>query len=214
MQCLGQLLMLAVILCLRVDMDKGSTETLFKLARLMTIAGVLLGFHGRRYCLKHTVKIRGRWLLVAALICDATALAAMLSPIVPRLADLRDAWFIAEIASMAFVLLFLARLGGVIGRPELTWHAYGTLFAGAVSMAATLAALVTIPVARRVGVLLPVIVFDPLALAWAVSTIIAVAAYGWLVVRTIRALHEFNEDLMHYGVEASVMDTEPDPDAS
>ena len=153
-------------------------------------------------------------MLIAALLCDAAALAAMLSPIIPRLAHLRDAWFIPEIASMAFVLLFLARLGGVICRPELIRHAYGTLFAGAVSVAATLIALATIPVVKRVGVLVPVVVFDPLALSWAAFAIIAVAAYGWLVVRAIRALHEFHEDLMQFGVEASLMETEPGPDTT
>jgi hypothetical protein len=208
LQCVGQALMLAVFLCIKADIDLGFTEKLFSAARLVTILGIFLGFHGRRYCLRHAVAIRGRWLLIAALLCDSAALLAMLSPMVPGLPDLRDAWFIPEIASMGFVLLFLARLGNVIGRPELSRHAFGTIVAGTMSLSATLAALATIPVARQVGFLLPVIVFHPVALAWAAFTLIAVAAYGWLLVRAIRALNEFQKDVMVHAVEAGLEETE------
>lgn len=204
LQSAGQVLMLLVVICLMTNVGVDATEKLFRAARFISLAGVFLGLHGRKKCWKHAVSIRGRWLLVAALVCDVMALVAMLSPLMPALPRVRDAWYLPEIASMALVLVFLARLANVIQRHELVRHAIATLVIGAISFAVFAATLALIPPARAAGVVLPLAALHPIAIVWAVIAVTAATLYGWLLVSMVHALSKFQEELLLHTIEAAL----------
>jgi hypothetical protein len=199
-QLLGQLMVFVAIVCIWQDVDERIGQKVFTAARFGNAIGIALTLYGRRRCLEYSPPIRGRWLLVAAIILDAAAFVALISPPLVAFPNLREIYFLFEAASVALFLIFLGKLSSVIQISRLKWLIAACLAAGAASLLTYGVILALIPPARVAGPALLLIRGNSLAVLWSLSAAIFTILYCFLLWRLRHVLRELDRELLTHAV--------------
>lgn len=199
-QVLGQILLLATLICIWQDLGNPIGRQIFVVARLGNAIGIVLSFFGRRKCLKYAPPVRGQWLLTVAIALDIVAFLALISPGLAPMPNIREFFFLPEAASIAFFLLFLGKLTSVIEETRFRWSIATCFIAGGISLFAYVVIQVLIPPARVGGAVLPLINGNYLAMLWSLSATIFAITYGRLLWRLRRVLRELDEALLNEAV--------------
>jgi hypothetical protein len=199
-QVLGQLLMLATLICIWQDLGNPIGRQIFVVARLGNAIGIVLSFFGRRKCLTYAPSVRGQWLLWVAIALDIVAFLALISPGLAPLPNFRRFFFLPEAASIAFFLLFLCKLTSVIAETRFRRPIVACFIAGGISLLAYIVIQILIPPARVGGAVLPLINGNYFAILWSLSATIFAVIYARLLWRLRRVLHELDEALLNEAV--------------